>query len=469
MHLKRPLKNTVAAAGADVLGRLLGFAATAYLARTLGTGSFGAMSIGLSVLGYLSLIASPGLHVMGMRRVAASGEPEAAWSGDLTALRATLALAAAAATGIVCMIIPGSSEQRLLIFLFACTVIPMGLSLEWYFQGRGDIVAVAVARVTVSFVYLLILLLLVTAAGDLLWTAIAFVGANIVAALFLFWLFHLRTGTLPVRWNPSGWPSLLRQSLPLGVSTALSQTVINLPIIIAGLFLTVSETGLFSASLKLIFFALMIDRVFYTLYFPVVARYQTLGAAQFAMVTKLGLKTVLWCTVPITVAGLWLAPFLIDLVYGAGYAAAAATLRWAFPFFLFTTMNTVLMSALYADRQETGVLFDLATGTALLAIASVVFSLLYGIEGTAAGLSLGEAATALLLSIRAERRIQAGVLRTAAPIAAAGVLMACTVWGVQVFSFPLAIIVGCIIFFAALLLFGGMTREDVRFLRERFV
>ncbi|MBP1649691.1 MAG: Polysaccharide biosynthesis protein, partial [Bacteroidetes bacterium] len=93
MQLKQPLKNTVAIGSADLLSRFLGFVATAYLARRLGASSFGLISIGFSVLGYVTLFSSPGLHIMGIRRVAASSESERLWTGDVTMLRFLLSVA----------------------------------------------------------------------------------------------------------------------------------------------------------------------------------------------------------------------------------------------------------------------------------------------------------------------------------------------------------------------------------------
>ena len=128
----------------------------------------------------------------------------------------------------------------------------------------------------------------------------------------------------------------MRESLPLGISTVLGQTVQNMPVLLLGALLTVAETGFFSAAMKLIFFVLMIDRVFYTLFLPVVSRYRARSNADFARAASLGMKVMLTVSIPVTVVGIAYAETFITLVFGPGYQEAVPVLQWALPYALFT-------------------------------------------------------------------------------------------------------------------------------------
>ena len=469
MQLKRPLKNTIAIGAADLVSRLLGFVATAYLARRLGASSFGLISIGFSVLGYVVLFSSPGLHVMGIRKVAASADSERLWTGDVTMLRFLLSLVGIIFAALVSFIALGPTALWLMLVFWSFSAVPLALSLDWYFQGRSDLGPASLGRILIYIVYLAGLFLAVRTPEDVDWTALSFVVANIAGALFLGVVFMKKIGPLELRWHPHAWGPLLRESLPLGLSTILGQTIMNLPILLVGALLTAAETGFFSAAMKLVFFVLMIDRVFYTLFLPVVSRYRALGEAEFSRAATLGMKVMLTFSLPVMVAGICYAENFISLVFGPGYEPAAPVLQWALPYVLFTTMNTVLMSVMYADRRDGEFLRIMGIGTAIIVVLCAALPPILGAQGSAVALSVGEATMTALLLFRVKAILHWRGRATLLPMIAAGAAMACTILVLWHLPMVLVIPVACVFFALTVLLTGGLSRDDLRFLWGRFV
>jgi len=467
--MKRPLQNTLAAVAADALSRLLGFAATAYIARTLGTSGFGLVSIGFAVLGYAALVASPGLQIMGTREVARTEDPPRDLVNNLTSLRVVLALGSVGLTALVTLPVFGLTPSWLMVILFAATALPLALSLDWFFQGAGRIVPVSVAKVLSYCVYVLLLIVLVSSPEDALWTPIAFWVGNAASALLLFLLFQKTVGGARWSGNLKRWKSLLTESIPLGASIVLTQTITNIPVLIAGALLSLQETGLFSASMKLLFFMLMIDRVFNTLFFPAISRYRQLEESQFNTLAAVGLKLMLTLTIPLAVLGVTFAPAITAIVYGSAFGESVSPLRWLFLYFILTTANTVLMSVLYADKRDKEVLKVLAWGTATLILFCILFSLLWRAEGTAIGLSIGEGLVTVLLLWKARTTVTFGPTRVLLPILISGAAMTATVALVNAASPILSGLLGLGIFVLGVILFGGMRAEDIRFLKQRFV
>jgi O-antigen/teichoic acid export membrane protein len=469
MLLKQPLKNTIAIGSADLISRLLGFVATAYLARRLGASSFGLISIGLSVLGYVALFSSPGLHIMGIRKVASSGDSERVWTSDVTMLRVVLSVIGLVLAGLISLPFTGPTSMWWTIILWSCVALPLALSLDWYFQGKSDLGPASVGRIVIYAVYLAGIFLTVRSPEDVNWTAVAFFFANVAGALFLVVVFGRKAGGLELRWRPRVWVPLLRESLPLGLSTILGQTIVNMPVILVGVLLTTTDTGFFSAAMKLIFFVLMIDRVFYTLFLPVVTRYRARGQEEFSRATTLGMKVMLTFSLPVMVIGMSYAATFINLVYGPGYEPAATVLQWALPYVLFTTMNTVLMSVMYADRKDTEFLRIMAIGTALIVVLCIILPPVIGVHGSAIALSVGEAAMTVLLLLKVHSIVRWRAASTLLPMVAGGLGMGFLVfvaWG-----FPVALVIpaACVVFALIVFLAGGLNRDDLRFLWGRFV
>ncbi len=469
MQLKQPLKNTVAIGSADLFSRLLGFVATAYLARRLGASSFGLISIGLSVLGYVTLFSSPGLHIVGIRKVAASSESERLWTGDVTMLRFLLSLVGILLAALLSLAVMGATGVWVMIVFWSCSAMPLAFSLDWYFQGRSDLGPASLGRILIYAVYLAGIFLSVRSPDDVSWTAVSFFAANVAGALLLGIVFTKKIGGLELRWQPRTWRMLLREGLPLGLSTVLGQTIVNMPVLLVGALLTAADTGFFSAAMKLVFFVLMIDRVFYTLFLPVISRYRARGESDFHRAATLGMKVMLTFSLPIMVAGISYAGTFIALVYGSGYEPATPVLQWALPYVLFTTMNTVLMSVMYADRRDAEFLRIMAVGTALIVLLCSVLPLMLGARGSSMGLSIGEGAMTAILLFRVKRSLPWKRSATLLPMFAAGVAMACTI--LVLWHFPVALVIpaGCVVFAVTVLATKGLSWDDLRFLWGRFV
>ena len=467
--MKRPLQNTLAATAADGAGRMLGFLATAYLARVLGTSEFGLVSVGFAILGYAALLASPGLHILGIREVSAGADARRALANDLNSLRVVLAVGSVLLTALIGASLFGLSRHWLMAVLFAASALPLAWSLDWYFQAKGRIVATSAAKVLMYGAYVLLVFTLVRSSEDALWTPVAFLTANALSAMVLFGLFQKEVGGGAWSWNPSSWKRLLKESLPLGLSSALTQTIANLPVLIAGALLTMHETGLFSASMKLLFFVLMIDRVFNIVFFPAISRYRELGEGLFKQLAAVGLKVMFTITLPVTVLGVAFTPSILALVYGPTYVGGTSVLRWLLPYFLFTTTNTVLMSVLYADRRDKEVLRALASGTAVLIMFCIGLSLVWHGDGTALGMSVGEGVITLILlsSVGVSRLLSP--LRTVLPFLLGGAAMAVVLGMMQDVPLLLRVAAALASFGLCVLALGGIGREDIQFLKQRFV
>jgi O-antigen/teichoic acid export membrane protein len=467
--VKRPLQNTLAATAADGTSRLLGFIATAYLARVLGTSEFGVVSVGFAVLGYAALVSSPGLHTLGTRDVAGSSDSRTVLANDLNSLRLVLAGGSVLLTALIGVVAFGTDSSWLMIALFATSALPLAWSLDWYFQGKGRIVATSVAKVLGYALYVLLVLLVVRSPSDAIWTPVAFLAANALSAALLFGMFQRDVGGGKWSWNPPAWKLLMRESVPLGVSSVLTQTIVNLPVLIAGALLSMHETGLFSASMKLLFFALMIDRVYNLLFFPAISRYRQLEGRLFDQLAAVGLKSMATMALPVAVLGVAFAPTLLAIVYGPVYAAGASTLRWLFPYFIFTTINTVAMAVLYADRRDKEVVWALTIGTVALILLCVGLSLLWHEEGTALGLSAGEGVITVLLLLRIRGAVSFHPLRILLPIMISGSAMGALLLVMHEMPPLLGAAAAMASYGLCIYALGGLGKEDIRFLKQRFV
>ena len=463
----KPLaRNVLAATGADAGSRVLGFFATAYLARVLGPSSFGLMSIGLSLLGYAFLFSGPGLNVFGTRLIASGSTEEGIRAGELVFVRTLLGCVSMVVFAAGALVVFGWSRDWLTVALFLGATVPMAASPEWYLQGKNAIGQLAVARLAMYIAYLGLVILLVRESTDAPWSAVAFAGGTCVMTVVT--LLSMRTtdpGILHVTSPARGWV-ILRESIPMGISSVLAQTIVNAPVLIVGAILTKTEAGLFGSAMKLVFFALMLDRVFYLLFLPVASRWAS-EPEYFNIVVTIALKMVLFIAIPVTLFAMAFAGNLTMIVYGSGYAAAVPVVMAAMPYFGFTVVSTVMMTVLYATHREKAFMTVLSYGTVILVAFCIGLTWLMGTIGGAIALSLGE----LVMVIGLTRKVR---VLTALPLertllAYLAAASATVIGFVLLRGMPMVpqMIIGLCIFVCTLLLTKGVTIADIHFLRQK--
>ncbi len=467
--MKKPLQNIIAVAGFDVVSRLFGFAANAYLARILGAAGFGVMSIGFSVLSYAAMISNPGLTMLGTRNVAAQDEMAGSLSGSLNTLRFVIASVCVLCLGAAGFFFADQFRVSLTVFLFSLSALPMALSLDWYFQGKENLVISSGSKAVIAAVYLVLVVVLVHTEADVVLTALAYLAGNVVAMLLLFGLFRRLHGRAGFAWSMVDWKNLLRASIPLGLSSFLAQTIMNLPVLIVGIISSATDAGLFNAAMKLVFVALMVDRVFYSFFFPLIARQRAADDSKYKHTASLALRVVLAIGVPIVVGGTVFANEAIYIVYGSGFAGATVPLQILLLYFLFSVVNTVFMCVMIAENREREYVRIMAIATALLVMLCMGLSTAYGVLGAALAVAVGEGLLTFWLFVTQRARVFDLTARLVIPAAISGTAMLAVLMVLRQASIVGALVTGFVVFCVALVVLRGFSKEEIQFLRERFV
>ncbi len=463
----KPLaRNVLAATGSDAGSRMLGFLVTAYLARVLGPSSFGLMSIGLSILGYAFLFSGPGLNVFGTRHVASSSTLEGIRAGEIVVLRVSLACLSTVLFAAGALAAFGFTRDWLTVALFIGAAVPMAASPEWFLQGKNAIGQLAVARLAMYVAYLGLVLLLVREPTDAPWSAVAFAGgATVMTAVTFMFMRTWEADRLRLISPGRAWV-ILRESLPLGGSSLLAQTIVNAPVLIVGAILTTKEAGLFGSAMKLVFFALMLDRVFYLLFLPVASRWAS-ETEHFKLIVAIALKMVLFIAVPVTLFAMAFAGTLTSIVYGNGYAAAAPVVAAAMPYFGLTVVSTVMMTVLFATHQEKAYMVTLSYGTAVLVVLCAGLTLLMGTVGSGIALSLGELVMVIGLTRKVSVFLSLPLERILLSYLIAAGTTAVAFWLTGGWPLIAQLIVGIAVFIVSVPVVRGVTTADVHFLRQR--
>lgn len=457
--MKRVTKNFCTLFLSDALSRLLGFFVVVYIARVLTVEGLGIISYGYAFLTYALLFVNPGLTTIGAREIAKNTENHLV-AEEILGLRIILAFIIYLLCVIGVLILPGSTDTKNIILIYMLSVFPFALLLEFAFQGREEMVYVAITRVLQNITYVAVLLIIVRTQEDILNVPISFFTGYAVTATFLLVVFYKKYHSIRIRFSIERWRMLLAMAIPVGIATILNQVSFNLPPLILGIFQTKEEVALFSVAFRTVMTLLIIERVFYFVFFPVLARHFKHARERLTYNFSFLTRSLLSITIPLTVGGLIMASGFIHTVYGTKFTFAIPVFRILLLYLLIAPINTMYGSGLIAIDQEK-TFFKNITISALTNFTLVIlFGILFGGTGAAAAFFLSEILCILLMHHSLRKHVRFSSIRYfIKPLLASGI-MAIALFYMKPFHIALSIPTGIIIYFASLYLVKGVTGKD---------
>lgn len=452
----------------DFSAKLTGFMATTYLARVLDTDGFGMINIGMAVLTYGLLFSTLGLQLLGTRQVARGQRDEAAFTGQLLFTRIFLGMLIFFAILLFSekMAVGDGAAIPGIIVTYSMFLFPGALLLDWFFQGKGQMGVIAVGRFAQMAVYLIINLLFVHGLADILTTAWAWVVGGFANALVLGIVFYRRGYQIEPIFSLKQAIRFVRRSLPLGISTIISQIVLQFPVLYLGWYATSADVGVFSAAFRLMLVLLVVDRIFYTVFFPAITRRARTDPASLPEVTTRVLKMVTLTALLCGLAAIFSANWLVPLIFSTRYLAAVPIFQTLTGYFVFTMMNSVVGYTLVGLGNYHYYTRAFLAGFAIFFVAILVLGPAFGMMGVVASLTLYQFAAMLMLIYFLQREFHFNWWGSAIrPLGGTFLVVLPALWYLNLPSPATLGLIGVIIF-PLLLWLAGVRRSDWDFLKR---
>ncbi len=464
--MKRPARNVLFLFAGEAGARFFGFLVSAFLARSLGVDGFGQIGFAMSIMAYGIICTKSGLLAVGIRESAQDRSRIPALTGNILSLRFILGGIAVLGMVVFALLVHKDPTVKWLLVVFSLGVIAQALLLEWVFMGIERTEYISVARILTNLVYFVLVIVLVRGPGQILLVPIAFSAATLAGAAVLWVAFARRFGRPRLRLHKPTVKFLVSRAWPIGIATILTQLHVNLGIVGLALFRTDVEAGLYSAAHRLVFFVLMLDRIFQAVFYPVISRHIKYNRAGLPVLAGTALRAILAAGLPVSVGFFLLASPVVLLVFGGDYAGSVPvlqTLIWFIPLSLLTSLAGYSLLASGRERR-------FARNTVFGVAASVLF-IAFGIafrgtQGAAFGIVAGELC---LLGFMARDFLKtvkprAG-WRTLVPVfACVGMVPAIIL--LRDWNWVVAAVAGAAVYLAILALGKGITLDDLGLLRK---
>jgi len=395
---------------ADLAARAMGFLASVHLASTLGRYRFGAVTIGLALLSYAIWFADLGLGALGTRETARAIGARRFAPSTIAAARLLSGIVVVLMAELLVYLFVGDAALRTLLALFVLALLPAIISIEWLHQGRRQFGPVAAARVVNGLIFLAGVWLLVTSHEDLERVPVVYGAGFAGAAAILLFVSRGEERVVP---RKGEWGRVLpawRTASAIGVGGLFAQSVQLFPPIALGWF-SMDQAGLLGGATKVVFAALLIDRVFGSLFLPAISSLWTRDRAAAERNLRIVQRLMMALAfITATVITLVARPLML-ILFGPEYAegdVALAVLGW---FVAATLVNSLYSFGLIAIGREREYLQATVAGGVTAALASVLLAREYGSIGAALGMTVGEIVLVIYAWRAFNAQIPMGILR----------------------------------------------------------
>lgn len=439
------------------MARIIAFAGTVYLARTLGADLYGTIGFSTAVIIYLARVVDGGIDLgIGVREMAADAEATIARAPAIITVRFVMALLLAVLVAAVAMLVLPHPDD-IVLSLFGLTLIPVGVGARWILIGLEKTRVVAAARAAGEALMVLLVIVLVRSRDDLLFAPISqFAGDALAAALLLWWV--VRQGIhLPLRFDWDAIRPLVGRALPLVGSALLGLLIYNSDLIFLRFLRDRQSVGLYAVAYTLVSFIANLGGAYFLTLLPGLTR-TTAIPLDHREVYHTATAHVFAVGFPIAVGGSLLSAQIIDTVFGSGYSDSAAVLRllvWAIPVSL---LRDVPVMALLARGREDRILRLTAWAASLSILLNLLLIPPFGLIGAAVATVLTET-TRMVVALAAVREygIPVTALSRLWKAAAAAAVMALLLILFSPETLWIAVVVGAGGYLATLAMLGGIS------------
>jgi O-antigen/teichoic acid export membrane protein len=326
---RRIATNFLTQAASNMLGLLITILVSIYVLRALGPAAIGQVNWVQAAISYFTILVNPGLTLVGQRELAKSPQR----SGELMSLILTLqTLFALAVYGLVVVI--ATLDLRgpvvsLLLLIQGVGLFLSALNAGWLLQANERMVAPSLASLAFNALQLPVLLFFIHRPDDVLLYAALGLPFTMMGVAFNFWYAAHRGLLQPLHLRPTlaGAGALLREAWPLALTQSAILIYFNSDTLILGFTDGDEAVGQYATAYKLMMVAAVITVALWNAYFPVLARSHN-SSAEATALSREYLGLLAWTGLPIAALGWAEGRHVVELMYGAAFAASGPYFEW---------------------------------------------------------------------------------------------------------------------------------------------
>lgn len=321
------LLSTGSQLGAKVVHLAVNVVSSLAIIHHLGPRGYGDYVVVVTVAGLSGLVGDFGLNKLAVREIARHPGDEHQVLGSLVTARFALGAVSMVFAQAVLLALGASAEVRVAgLILSAMALVEAALAVFVLLHVRLEQQYEALVRVVIEVLETACVLALIASGAGLVALVAAPVAAAFVGIGLAVVLVRRRTGPLPRPSTVLVGP-LLRQSLFVGPALIIAAAYLRIPGLLVAWLSTPDEVGVYGAAYQPVEYLLLAAAVLVNVLLPLLARAYVEDPLRFQQLYRRGTEALLGAVLPIAIAVIALAPWLVRVAFGAEYGDAATPMR----------------------------------------------------------------------------------------------------------------------------------------------
>jgi len=437
-------RDYVVLSGGQIIGKVLGFVAFAWLARVLDPVQYGAVEyvVGLSV--FFAILVDGGFGVIGTRRAARNPDDLALLAFQIPVARLLIAAIGVPLMALMAIASMGAEVPTALVWLFALSLLTAPWRQQWLFQATERMAAAATADIVRMGVFAVLIWVWVRSPDNLLRVGWAEIAAVSLMTLYCLIVQHRHIAAIRLRGSFAGFGGLMREGAAVGSTNfvwALNQYA---PLFLIAALIGGVQVAWFAAASRIVTSLVTFSNLYHFNLYPSVTRNLALGGDKLALLMARSLRVTGWGASFIALILTVFAVPIVRLALGPKLPEAApllAVMAWMLPV---TIWSGHARWGLAAAGAQTHVLWSQCCGLATTMVLAVGLGQIFGAMGYAlASLASFVVVWAVSHRFAADKRCSPPPFRLVVkPLVAAALIIALNQWLDLSLSWAVASVLG---------------------------
>ena len=378
VYSKRTIDRVVSNFGWSVINDLgskgLLFLAMIYLARVLGTESFGLFNIANTLVLYFWMAVDLGSNMYGAREVSKHRENPSEILNTLLSIRITSGIIVFFLFIIATYITNVSLVFKQVCLGFSFYLISRSIYTEWFLRGIEKVGYIAFGNLLTFGINIVLCILFVTNEVDLvraayIWSLSFFVGGIVLLLLIKNTIHNVK---IAFTFNLKEWRYHLRESIHFSLSGGLSTLYQQMPIFLLGVFSSLKDVGLYSAAHRIIFSIIFVFTIFPLAIYPILSDLHRNDRLKYVELFKKSALIITILALLLCMILFYISTPLFTMIYGIEYLAALVAFKIMIGFLCLRTIREVVVIAISSAGHQ-----RLITVASLFGLGFVIVSYIF--------------------------------------------------------------------------------------------
>ena len=355
-----------------------------YVARILGATEYGKFTFALAFVSLFLIFFDFGLSQITTRELAREKEKEKEFPAVFS-LKILFGLGTLLLILVASFFITSDPIIQRIIWILAFCFLIEGLSeiIVAFFRARQKMEYESFIKILGSLALVGIGFFTLFYFPSILNLSYSYLSGALVALSFALILFWLKVQRLSFNWNKSVWQKFLSISWPLGLVAILSTIYNQIDSVMMGYWGMITEVGWYNAAYRIVWPTLIPISLISVSFFPVLSKYFKESKEKLQKVWNYQIEIMILLAIPLITGGTVLAPKIINFIYNPSFAPSILAFQilivMAGIIFLYNAFYQVLV----VTNQQKKIFWAVLSGAIINVILNLILIPKFSLYGAA--------------------------------------------------------------------------------------